>query len=514
MKRSWLVLPLIALVGATFLCYGNVWSFAFVYDDEFLIQKNTFLTSFETFFEIFTRSSTGGAGFTDSFYRPVQIVAYLITEQIFGSGPFGFHLLNTGLHAINACLLFLFARRLGLKTASAFLPALLWAVHPIHTEAITYKSGTADPLATLGILSAMISLTYGTRLKQMGIAALLFVFALLSKEAAVVFPGLVMTYLFLTREARWEPKNYLASIPFWMIAFVYLALRATVLNFDSDFTMYKFDNEYAHSVTLRLLTFLSTLPDYASVLFWPHDLHIDRDYPVAASLLEPKALLGLALLSIPSFFFIKGFWKRESKTPWVAWAALWFLAAYGPSSGILVPVNSLFLEHWMYLPSISLFIGLGVLMQKYATRPIAVWTTTALATAAAVAIGALTYEQNWVWQSPISLFTHILKYNPAAGRVRHNLAMALDEAGRKDEAIREYQFIIDHGGKFPQTFHNLGQMYFRAGQLDLAEKFEMSAIEAAPRFHPPYVGLSKIYEARGDTKKAQEYYQKALELVK
>ncbi|MES2964511.1 MAG: hypothetical protein V4760_11515, partial [Bdellovibrionota bacterium] len=294
MKRITLLL-LAVMIAAVFLSYGNVWSFAFVYDDEFLIVKNTYLRSFATFFEVFGRSSTGGAGFTDSFYRPLQVVAYLFAEQIFGSAPRSFHLLNVGLHAANACLFFALGRRLGLARWAAFLPAILWAVHPIHTEAITYKSGTADPLSAFWILIALLIMTAGWTLPRIAVGLVLFGFAMLSKEAAIVFPGLVMTILFLTREERWNWKTYLPSVPFWLVAFGYLGLRATVLNFDSDFTMYKFDSEYAQDVSLRLFTFLATLPDYISLFFWPHDLHIDRDYPVSRTLFELKPLLGLAL---------------------------------------------------------------------------------------------------------------------------------------------------------------------------------------------------------------------------
>lgn len=513
MKRNSILLVAL-LVAAAFLSYGNVWSFAFLYDDEFLIEKNTFLLGFDTFSEIFRRSSTGGAGFTDSFYRPMQIVAYLLMRQIFGPEASTYHLLNVGLHAINAGLIFAFARRIGLSRLGAFLPALLWVVHPIHTEAITYKSGTADPLSTVFILFALVVLTYGTAFRYLSMAAIAFALAILSKEAAIVFPGLVMTLLFLTRDDRWKWRTYLPSVPFWLMAFGYLGLRATVLNFDGDFTMYKFENEYSKSFALRLYTFLSTLPDYLKVFVWPFDLHIDRDYPVATTLVATKPLLGLTLLAVPFACFIRMWRRRDRSWPWIPWMALWFMAAYGPSSGILIPVNALFLEHWMYLPSIALFIGLGLSIQMFASTPTRSRIAIGVAVLVAGALGYRTYDQNWVWQNPISLYSHILKYNPAAGRVRHNLAMSLDEAGRTEEALREYQFIIDHGGKFPQTFHNLGQLHFRAGRLDLAEQYELKAIELAPRFHPPYVGLSKIYGARGDSKKAQEYYMKALELLK
>ncbi|MEK7355838.1 MAG: hypothetical protein AAB250_05285, partial [Bdellovibrionota bacterium] len=261
--------PFALLIAAVFAAYGNVWSFAFLYDDEFLIQKNSFLISFDTFSEIFRRSSTGGAGFTDSFYRPLQVVSYLLVQQLLGSEPRSFHLLNVGLHALNSLLIFTFAQRLGLSRVAALASALLWAAHPIHTEAITYMSGTADPLSTLCILSCLCVLGLGLDPKHVSVAVVLFGLALISKEAAIVTPGLVMTFAFVTSQDRWKWRTYLLSIPFWLVAFGYLGLRATILNFDSDFTMYKFENEYANDVGLRIYTFLSTIPDYLTLLVWP-----------------------------------------------------------------------------------------------------------------------------------------------------------------------------------------------------------------------------------------------------
>ncbi len=130
-----LLLPLLVLFS-----YANVYGNAFLFDDEFLILRNHFLDAFANLEAIFTSSSTAGAGFSDSFFRPMQQLAYLIVVQAFGREPWAFHALNVGLHVANSLLLYRLARRLGLSPAAAVAGAALWAAHPLHVEAITYMS--------------------------------------------------------------------------------------------------------------------------------------------------------------------------------------------------------------------------------------------------------------------------------------------------------------------------------------------------------------------------------------
>jgi hypothetical protein len=181
-----ILLPYGALIAACLAVYCNVYGNAFLFDDVLLIKSNRFLQSWSGLGDIFTHSITAGAGMHDRFYRPLQILLYLIIYQSFGLSTVAFHLLNVGLHALNACLGFKLGIRLGFRPVAVFMGVLLWSVHPIHTEAITYISGTADPLAACFCLLGLLALKDWTRLRIL-YACLFFILALLSKEAAIVF---------------------------------------------------------------------------------------------------------------------------------------------------------------------------------------------------------------------------------------------------------------------------------------------------------------------------------------
>jgi len=151
--------PLLLAV-ACFVVYANVYENQFLWDDEHLIEKNVLLENFDLP-EVFSSGTGDAPGRPATFYRPMQIFAYFLVSSAAGLESWAFHLLNVLLHACNAILLFLLLRRITANDTTAFIAALLWVVHPIHTEAITYMSGTADPLATLfGLLCFLFYLKF------------------------------------------------------------------------------------------------------------------------------------------------------------------------------------------------------------------------------------------------------------------------------------------------------------------------------------------------------------------
>lgn len=492
------------LLGAVVLIiYSNVYDMAFVYDDEFYIQKNQFLSSFENAGKLFLTNSTAGSGFEDSFYRPVQFFFYLLTQQIFGTEPWGFHLLNVLIHSFNAILIFALGVKLGLRQITAFLAAVLWAAHPVHTEVIAYISGTADPLQCFFTLSSLLLLLSNHRFSLLG-SCLLFIVAMLCKEVAVVFPGLATAVLFLKSEKRLDWKTYRPVALYLLLGLIYVGLRASVLNFNGDFHFYKSKNIYTESLEIRFLTFLATIPEYLKVLVWPVDQHIDRAFFIYTEWSHAQVVAGiLILLSLLSLCAL--LWRFHRRAGVFAIAmTMWFASAHSLHSGILVPMNSLFLEHWLYVPSIALFWAAAVLLQKIPIR-----LALTITAAAVVTLGMLTYKQNRMWESPITLFSRILKFNPKASRVRHNLAMAYSDNGQDDLALKEYEISLqDQPQKYPQTYHNMALIYLKRNDFATGESLLLKAIEISPRFHPSYAYLIQLYKFTKQNEKAIEWENK------
>ena len=209
------------LAVAILLAYANIWHDAFVFDDLVLISRDRFLTSWRYAGVIFsTHLGDGFSGvyYHSPFYRPLQMLLYLIVYQVAGPSTVTFHALNLALHTANAGLLYMLGARLGFRKDATLCAALLWALHPVHTEAVTYISGTADPICALFQLTGIIILARGYDCKSVLASSACLILALLSKESAVAFPLLAMGLLFYQHEDRRSPKIYLKTWPFWAIS--------------------------------------------------------------------------------------------------------------------------------------------------------------------------------------------------------------------------------------------------------------------------------------------------------
>lgn len=502
----------LALMAAVFIAYSGVFSNQFLFDDEFLIQKNQFIRSVDALPRLFLASSTEGSGGHDSFYRPLQTLAYWVVFHLAGQSTAAFHLLNLSLHAAAAVCVYEFGLLLGLAEAGALLATLLWALHPVHTEAVTYMSATADPMYALFCLLVVICLwrLRGARRWIFSLGAAIA--ALLSKESAAVLPLLVMVSEW-AREVRAGGSKAGASgraartsIPFWILLGLYLIFRKTVLNFDNSFQFYHQANVYTESVWVRFCTFLATLPSYLGVLAWPAGLHMERSFSVYTDISFTPVWTGLIL-----FFAMLGLglWGFTRERSWAFFIPAWALAAHATQCGVVLPVNSFFLEHWLYLPSVSLFLGLGWWIDRMSAGP--VWSrqgARVLAVTAALVLGVATFTHNRTWADPIVFYRNILKYSDGTARVHNNLGMALSDQGRTAEAIQEYQKAISISDTYPNSHHNLALAYLHQGRVEDAIGELQRAVTLDPGFYPSYVFLARIYQQRGDAARAEFYTRK------
>lgn len=486
---------IIGLLFFILAIYANAYTNGFLLDDEFLLVKNRFIDDIQYFWRIFTSSSTMGAGGNDSFYRPMQTLAYFVVCQIFGLSIPAFHALNIGLHIVNAILLFQLAvTKFKIRPWLAFSAALLWSSHPLHVEAVTYMSATADTLYSLFILAGLLSL------ERMWLALLFYVCALMSKESGVVFLPLAITLIAVHAKEPLKFKNYLRTWPLFVLTAVYLILRKTVLDFDDTFSFYPEPNIYTENMLFRFYTFLATLPKYFLLLIWPEGLHMEREFPVftiwAWPVVAGAVILTVAILAVPFDY------KRSVRG--AALAALWFFMAHVPHTGVLLPVNSFFLEHWMYMPSMGLALGFFWWLNSFKNLNVKVVVGVSLAIS--LALGVCTFYQNRVWATPITFYEHILSVTKGTQRVHNNLGMAYSESNQSDRAIEHYLKAIEIKDSYPQVRHNLGEEYLKRGDVQSALVHLHRAVEINPQFYHSYKDLAMIYQRLGNREQETHYY--------
>lgn len=478
---------MLSLIPATlaFLVYFNCYQNEFLWDDEFLIQKNNYITSWNNIAEIFIGSSSSGSGGKDNFYRPIQLVYYTFIYNLFGSTPWGFHFGNILLHALNGFLVFWLTYIAWKNWLLSISTSLLWVVHPVHTEAITYMSGTADPLATLFALCSLICITAFIQKFEIKNTKILFIvylvslicflLALLSKESVIVLILIVGGLFFI----KWnlKQKTFLFFTPFALISLGYLWLRHTYLNFDETFNFYKTSNIYTENIHYRVFTFLAALKEYFKVLFYPVDLHMERNFPVYIDFFNADVIIGAIIFSSLLIIFGLGVFKKNIP---LALGVFWFLVFFIPMSGIIIPVNAFFLEHWLYLPSMGIFFILSLIMLKFLEKKptIMLFKLSLLI----LAFGYFTLSRNLVWQDPITFYTDVLKYNPNSARIHNNIAMAYADLKQHQLSIEHYTKAIQISDVYPQSHYNLARQYIEIENYDLALKHLGKSLAIDPNF--------------------------------
>lgn len=522
------LLAFLALAAAVLFTYSNIYENEFLFDDNLTITANQYLKGWPMLGLLLTKSTTAGAHIAGGFYRPLQMLLYFLIYRTSGLEPFGYHLLNVALHAANACCVFLLGRALGIRPWTVFLGALIWALHPLHTEAVTYTSGTADPLMTLFCLFGLLVLLPDFSPRRVMCSIPLFILALLSKEGAVVFPALAMTCLFLRDKNRLRPKTYLRVWPLWLIAGVYAFWRAHAPGFDGPqsynafYAQHGFDTLqlYAAHFSWRVYTCLATLPAYLHLLVWPTGLHMERSFSAYDGLFFAPPLEGLAIFIVATALVLGSVTKRGTGILPIAWGLLWFAVAYFPNTGLIFPMNAQFLEHWMYLPTIGLFLGLAdyadaalVSLERKFPHVKAAPIAAGAALLLAGVFGLRSFEQNEVWHDPFVFYANIFKYGEVSPRAHNNLALAFADEGDYPAAITEFEKTIALTDTYAETRYNLALVLLKLPNqreaIPLAIDSLNRALEIDPHFYRAWEALANIYDALGDKQQAAEDRTKA-----
>lgn len=498
------------------LVYANCFNNQFLWDDEHYVYRNAYVKDFKYIKELLTQNVGAGAQRPDNFYRPIQMLSYSIIYHITGLKVFGFHLYNVGLHIGNAILIFFFLSRYVASPQIALITSLLFVVHPIYTEAVTYMNGTADPLYTIFFLSGLIMYAKHREQKKPVFAVLTMLFCVLSlfsKETAMVFPvNLILYELYqqkfklpaadttkLTDKKKKVNKtvkekitlkklvrdNYAILICFMIVA-VYFMLRLTVLNFQDTMNFYGEKNIYTENLHYRIFTFIKTLPVYYGLLFFPLHLHMERTIPVSVTI-DGNVLFSIILLSAVIWIVV----KSHKKQPAIMFGAAWFYLSLAPVSGI-IPINIFLSEHWLYLPSIGAFLTVSSIYVLITNRRIKQILTIA-GCVWIIFLAVRTIYRNKDWHDPITFYEQTLKYAPWSTRVINNLAMAYDDKGEIKKSIDLYKNAIARQDIYPETHHNLANSYLKFNQVEEAIQEYKKAIAMSPTFIHSYKRLALLY---------------------
>jgi tetratricopeptide (TPR) repeat protein len=493
-SSRWGALALVAAVG---LVYANSLHAPFVFDDLLSITENPTIRRLWPLTE--PLSPPSGQGLTVE-GRPLLNLSLALNYAVSGTAPRSYHLTNIAIHALATLTLFGLVHRtlVTLHGQSApllaFSAALLWAVHPLQTESVTYVVQRTESLMGLFLLATLYCFRRGW-LTAAFIACLL---GMATKEVMVVAPLLVVLYdrTFVSGSFRAGWQRHRAF--YGALAATWLLLGALVLGagnrggtIGSSAGVSPWD--YALCQSRAVL-------HYARLALWPHPLVFDYgpDF-VSFATAAPYLLLVLALVTATGF----ALWRR----PALGFLGAWYFLILAPTSSVVGGTRQMLAEHRIYLSLAALAVLATLLAHRWLGRR-CLWAVLP----AALALGAATAARNTDYATTLTLYRDTAVKRPANGFARYNLAQAYADAGRHAEAIPEFEAALDLLTSTAPVHNNLGNSLVALGRLTEAKAHFEAALQRDPRYAKAHFNLGNLLLAAGDEPGAVGHFRSAVAL--
>jgi tetratricopeptide (TPR) repeat protein len=423
----------------TVATYAGAPQGAFQYDDLSTILMNPHLESWDTF-----------VGHLDHMVRPLLYATFLVDRSLYGTNPTGYHLLNLLLHLGSGLLVYrILTHAVTEETRHVpFWTALLFLIHPIQTETVTYISGRASGLMAFWYLLALFLYLKRSEHQDDRRVAWLYLFgpvtsfllSLASKEAAMTFPLALLLWDVAIRRLDGAAlrKAFLSDhLPFWFVLLAVVAWtwwhpRYNALAQFSFGIRPLWDNMLSelNAVTYALLLF-----------FCPRKQNFDHDLPLMHSLFQwplPLELLFLGGLAAAALLAVR-------RLPLLSFGIGWFFVQLLPTS--LIPRNDLLSERNLYLASLGILLAAVVLgsrltrwLAKALERPPLVQIGAgSLALAVTLALCLMTFQRNELYRDPVLLWSDAVEKSPQKARPHNNLGHAYAMQDNWDRAIEEFR---------------------------------------------------------------------------
>ena len=337
------------LVAAAVLPYLNALRGGFLFDDILLVSHHKAVTG--PFHPWLILKSPYWESIREALlWRPVTTFGFAVDWHVGGGSPTWFHAANIALHALVTLLWVWFIRRISGRGSLALVAGLLFAVHPVHTEAVTWISGRSELLAA-GFTLAALHLAWSPRLRWWTPLAVLL--AVGSKESAAAVPIVLLFFTWAFRRRREDAPPWSVGIVSLAPVLLYVVLRRAALGAWGGPSPDPMDNPMVGlGFFARLPTVLDAAGRYLVLLIWPARLSIDYSAPVLNVIrsLTPQLLLGLAGLGGLVFLALR---RRERPEGWGSGFAL---MSFGLTANLVMVIGTIFAERLLYLPSAGLLL--------------------------------------------------------------------------------------------------------------------------------------------------------------
>jgi tetratricopeptide (TPR) repeat protein len=508
--RNQAILAAVLIAAAAFAAYSNSFRGPFVYDDLKAIPENPSIRHLWPAWDALL-SAPGG---TTVGGRPVANLSLAVNFALSGTDVWSYHALNLLIHVLSALALFGAVRRTlgGPALAARFgrdaLPlglaaALLWELHPLQTESVTYIVQRVESLMGLFYLLTLYlfirSLGSARPVRWQAAAVLACLLGMATKEVMSTAPLMVLLYdrtfaagsfrrawqvrkgLYLSLAATWLPLPLLVAATGWN--------RGGSVGFSAGVAPWDY-----------WLTQIEAIARYAGLAVWPRPLVFEYGpfrYQGFA------ALAPFALVAVPLGAATLAALRLR---PALGFLGAWFLLILAPSSVVPVATQTM-AEHRMYLPLAAAVVAAVALAHGLAGRRS--WPFLGLL---AIALGLLTRARNDDYRSELALWTDTVAKRPDNSNARNNLGLALFHADRVADAIGQYQEALKLQPSYPGALNNLGNALDRAGRAPEAIGMYEAALRLEPRYAAAHFNLARALDRAGRTPEALPHFEESLRI--
>ena len=488
MSKAWQI-GIIILV--TTVAYLNIFGNGFVIDDQYFIKEWELTRSWGSVGQLLAGANPESQ---PGVYRPIRSLLYLVYYQLWGTNPFFYHLHSLLVHLAATVLVFLIVDQLSFprkresreeKTGSpirsgmtAFIAALLFGLHPIHTESITYIAASMEMTGVVFMLGAFWLFVRSPR-RRNGLAMTLSVFlallAFFTYEMTITLPILLVLYELILRVPSVIPAQAgIQRRKDWIPVFTGMTQR--VLPYfvgAAGFFAVRFAlgvglgrGEYlAYSFFHTQLAMTKMWVKYLSLLVWPVTLshnhtvvlgfeafmtpYSDQAAILSQTILDPEILLAIGVIG---GIGVMG-WKMRKKYPLVSFCVGWFFISMLPVA-YFFPQGTAIAEKYLYIASFGFVLSVAFLLTSLKSPRI----LRVLICIIVLFYGARTAIRNADWSSPRTLWEYEARIHPKSELAYYNLGIIYGQSGEKEKAVAAYTKALDLKPQFWQAKHNLQKL--------------------------------------------------------
>ena len=531
-------LMLLVMAVLVFMIYSNILKAPFVFDDQQNIRDNPHVRLTELTLEGINKTVVENPYNN----RPVAHASFVLNYYFHKYNVMGYHLVNILIHIMTGIFLYFFLKiTLSISILSmscrypvpgksqtvardshagfsdhsliAFFAVLIWLVHPIQTQSVTYIVQRMNSMAAMFYVLSFLLYAKARLAEEKKGKSILFagcvlagILALGSKEIAATLPFFIFLYewyFFQDLNRDWFKRHiFLFSgvvILFAIVAVVYMGahpLERILSDYDKrDFTLIQ-----------RVLTEFRVVIYYISLLIFPlpSRLNLDHDFPISSSLINPVTTI-FSIVSVIGLIGLAFYMAKRDRL--LSFCILWFLGNLVIESSVIG--LEIAFEHRAYLPSMFVSMMVVILVCRYVKQK---WVILSLLCVVTLVFSYWTYERNTVWGSELSLWEDCVKKSPGKARPHYNLGNVFTRQEKTAEAIDQYSKTLKINPDHEKAHYNLGIALAKQGKIDEAIDHYTSALKIKPDYAKVHNNLGNILARQGRVDEAIGHYYEVLRI--